>query len=216
MNAPSSWQRADDVRVRIAESRRIFLNSIWPLWSHELTSTAIISTEDSEKPLEREADFSGTDAFFVRHKSGTLIPLASRIEFFDEQKNNPNNPRYWDHYPRFTIRLAKTNADGSLFLDVECQKRLRALEDPISRRYLPLYTFQSIVRRTVDECLVIQSCRVETEDLFSFIRDRNLASINRGAPSRTRAERDVYRIVTVEKLRRAGIEVSVKDFRVGL
>jgi len=80
----------DNLQISIRESRRIFLENIWPLWAVELSATQVISTEDSERPLEREADLSGTDAFFVRSENGVLIPLASRIEFFDPERNNTN------------------------------------------------------------------------------------------------------------------------------
>ena len=197
----------------IRESRSIFLEHIWPLWAAELSATQVISTEDSEKPLEREADLSGTDAFFVRNQNGVLIPLASRVEFFDPDKNNPFSERYWSHYPRFTVRLAKARPDGSLVVNVECQKRLKALEDPVSRRYLPLFTFQSLVRRQGRTFEVLQTSRVSTDKLFEYVRDRELGNLNKGVPSQTRAEKDVYRIITAEKLRHAGVEVESKDCR---
>lgn len=203
----------NNLQSSIRESRRIFLEHIWPLWAVELSATQVISTEDSERPLEREADLSGTDAFFVRNSNGVLIPLASRVEFFDANKNNPFSERYWSHYPRFTVRLAKARPDGSLVMNVECQKRLLALEDPVSRRYLPLFTFQSLVRRQGEGYEVLQSSRVSTEKLFEYVKDRGLDDLNQGVPSKTRAEQDVYRIVTVEKLRRAGIDVVAKDCR---
>ena len=203
----------DGFQNSIRESRRIFLENVWPLWVAELSATQIISTEDSERPLEREADLSGTDAFFVRNRNGVLIPLASRVEFFHESKNNCYSERYRSHYPRFTVRLAKARPDGSLIRNVECQKRLMALDDPVSRRYLPLFTFQSLVLRQEQSYKVLQSSRVSTEKLFEYVKARGLDDLNKGVPSRTRVERDVYRIVTVEKLRLAGIEVVAKDFR---
>lgn len=77
----------DAFRENIRESRRIFLEHVWPLWADDLAATQIISTEDSERPFEREADLSGTDAFFIRNKTGVLIPLASRVEFFEFVKD---------------------------------------------------------------------------------------------------------------------------------
>ncbi|MFN3990446.1 MAG: hypothetical protein ACK4IS_09320 [Erythrobacter sp.] len=197
----------------IAESRDVFSHVIWPLWSTSLNSKQLLSTEASEACLEREADFSGTDGFFVRKETGILIPIASRIEYFDKVRNNPFVRKYWDHYPRFTTRIAKRRRDGSLNFDVECQKRIAALDDDISKRYLPLYTFQSLVIREEIGYSVIQSSVVETESLFHYVRERNLFDISRGLPSYTKREKDIYRIVTVEKLRRAGIPVKVIDRR---
>lgn len=197
----------------ISESRSVFINFIWPLWSERLKAGRLISTEDSQENLDREADFSGTDGFFVRRNTGILIPIASRIEYFDKIKNNPFVDKYWDHYPRFTTRIAKRRNDGSLNLDVECRKRINALEDPVSRRYLPLYTFQSLVIKKENDYRVIQSSLVNTESLFEFIKKRKLYNIEQGAPSFTKQEMDVYRIVTVEKLSRAAISVKVIDNR---
>lgn len=202
----------DSIRV----SRHIFLEHIWPLWAADLAARQIISTEDSERPLEREADLSGTDAFVVRAKTGVLIPLASRVEFFDAVTNNCFNERYWDHYPRFTIRLAKARQDGSLITNVERQKRLVALDDPVSRRYLPLFTFQSLVRRQGQSYEVLQSSRVSTEGLFEYVRDHELANLTKGSPSRTRVDKDIYRIVTVKTLKNAGVDVVAKDCRAPL
>lgn len=197
----------------ISESRFVFSRVIWPLWSQRLKAKHLLSTEDSDEHLEREADLSGTDGFFVRKETGILIPIASRVEYFDAHRNNPFVDRFWDHYPRFTTRIAKRRRDGSLNFDVECKKRIAALEDNMSRRYLPYYTFQSLVMRKGTGYAVIQSSLVETEKLFEYIKAKNLANINQGQPSFTRRENDVYRIVTVAKLRRAGIEVKVIDFR---
>lgn len=202
----------DSIRV----SRHIFLEHIWPLWAADLAASQIISTEDSERPLEREADFSGTDAFVVRAKTGVLVPLASRVEYYDPVSNNPFNERYWDHYPRFTIRLAKARPDGSLITNVECQKRLTALDDAVSRRYLPLFTFQSLVRQQGQSYEVLQSSRVSTEGLFEYVRAHELANLSKGSPSRTRVERDIYRIITVKTLKNAGVEVAAKDCRTPL
>lgn len=207
---------SDPISVAIRHSRQIFLDCVWPLWANELGSARVVSTEDSERPLERCADMSGTDAFFIHHTSSVLVPIASRIEFFDESTNNPFNPNYWSHYPRFTIRLAKRRPDGSLNTNVECRKRLLALEDPISRRYLPLYTFQSLVRRSSFGFEVVQTSRVNTESLFRYVREKGLADLRKGNPSKTRAEDDIYRIVTAAKLTRAGISVITKDYRMEL
>lgn len=181
------------------------------MWRQEMAATGIISVEGGERPLERAADRSGTDAFMVRHRTGVLVPLASRVEYYDRVTNNPNNPLYAEHYPRFTIRLGKRQFDGTLSRDVECQKRLLALDDPISRRFLPLYTFQSLVEPTDDGWRVIQSVRVGTEALFEYVRDRQLNDPTVGSVSRTRREADEYRIITVEKLRRAKVHVDAAE-----
>lgn len=211
-----SVRPAGRVIASISESRWVFSHVVWPLWSKHLDAKHLLSTEDSDEYLEREADFSGTDAFFVRRKTGILVPIASRIEYFDKNRNNPFVEKYWEHYPRFTTRIAKRRSDGSLNFDVECRKRITALGDRISRRYLPLYTFQTIVIKAANQYDVIQSSIVRTEQLFDFIKSKNLHHIDQGAPSFTKREKDVYRIVTVEKLRKAGIPVKVIDYRPNL
>lgn len=205
-----------ELQAAIRQSRNVFLGTVWPLWAEQTEASRILSTEDSDRALEESADLAGTDGFFIHHRSGVLVPIASRIEYYHADKNNPFRPRYWDHYPRFTVRLAKARSDGSLATNVECRNRLLALDDAISRRYLPLYTFQSLVASTEKGTRLIQTSRVRTEELFSFVRDRGLDDPANGKPSRTFVEGDVYRIITVEKLRRAGIEVETKDYRTQL
>lgn len=216
---PSASHRSarDDSQLKFAiqQSRTAFIGAVWPIWAKQMGAREILSTEDSERTLEATADFSGTDAFFM-HDRGVLIPIASRIEYFDADRNNPFKQKYWDHYPRFTVRLAKSNPDGSISTNVECRKRLLALEDPISRRYLPLYTFQSLMRFSEQGTQIIQTSRVRTEELFSFVRDRMLYDLAKGTVSKTYSEGDVYRLITAEKLKRAGIEVVTKDFRTQL
>jgi hypothetical protein len=175
-----------------------------------MRSSGIISVENSEKDLERAADTSGTDAFMVRHATGILVPLASRVEFFNQNYNNPDNPRYVEHYPRFTVRLQRRLQNGTYSEDVECKKRIAALDDPISRRYLPLYTIQSIVKKSESGIKVMQTSCVKTEDLFEYIKSRRLDDPKVGTVSYTNIERDGYRLITVEKLNKSGIPVRVQ------
>ncbi len=84
---------------------------------------------------------------------------------------------------------------------------MKALEDPVSRRYLPLYTFQSLVIENKNSFEVMQSSIVCTRKLFNYIKRKDLANMQKGRPSFTSEQGDAYRIVTVEKLRNYGIEV---------
>ena len=208
-----SVTKHSQLQAAIRQSRNVFLGTIWPIWAEQTEASQILSTEDSDRSLEESADFAGTDGFFIHHRSGVLVPIASRIEYFHPRRNNPFHQRYWQHYPRFTIRLGKSRPDGSLNTNVECRNRLLALEDPISKRYLPLYTFQSLVMFGAEGTQIIQTSRVRTDELFTYVRNRGLDDLSNGKPSTTVAEGDVYRLITVEKLRRAGVQVETKDYR---
>lgn len=204
--------------LAIAESRRAFVGHVWPLWRDVLGGEEVISVEDSDRKLESAADRSGTDAFMVRHKSGVLVPLASRVERFNPLSNNPFNQRYEAHYPRFTIRLGRKQKDGSFYQDVECRKRLAALDDPVSRRYLPLYTIQSLVKFEGSDCTVLQTSAVETDALFEYIKRSRLGELTVGTVNYTHVAGDAYRLITVERLWEAGVVVQCQpaDARVSV
>lgn len=205
-----------NLEENLRDSKEAFLSLVWPFWHDVFGSGCLVSVEGCQSNFERLADLSGTDAFFAEKATGTLVPIASRVEFFDKDRCNPFRKRYWEHYPRFTVRLAKQRRDGSLNFDVECRKRLRALRDEDARRYLPLYTIQSLVGfSSAKNWEVIQTVRVRTEELYAHVADRGWYDASAKGASRTR-DGDVYRIVTVEKLVRAGINVDVIDRRAEL
>lgn len=61
---------------------------------------------------------------------------------------------------------------------------------------------------------VIQTSRVDTIELFEYIKYNKLYDIKVKKPSWTRDKRDAYRIVTAKKLRAFGVRVDTLDFRV--
>lgn len=203
------------VEEQIRRSRAVFLQHVWPLWQSRFGASRVISVEESNRELEKAADRSGTDAFFVSSSTGVLIPVASRVEWFNDRTNNPYVEAYKDHYPRFTVRVAKRRPNGALNFDVECSKRVAALKDPVAKRYLPLFTIQTLVKEGPQGVSVLQSSLVDTVSLFEYVLARNLHDPATGKLSETFRDGDKYRLITVEKLRKHGVAVECFDCIVG-
>lgn len=152
----------NDIRKSIAETREIFKELVWPIWAGSFDAATLVSTEGSEKPFELFADYAGVDAFFARRLSGTIIPLASRIEFAwsdDEDVSRRLNRT-------FTVRSAILNQEG--WSDrTELRRLVDAATDPVSRRYLPFRTIQSLVSRCRTKILFSSS--ICTQGLADYV-----------------------------------------------
>jgi hypothetical protein len=168
----------------IATSAQVFREHVWPIWTDHLQATEIHSVEGRSDELSRRFDAFGIDGFFVKTMTGATIPVASRVEFKNHEPRFTLRYRFWDH------RLGKENDE------CEFKRKVMALADSDSRRYLPLYTIQSVfVAGRVQYSLL-----VETEALVVFARDNEDDIKIDGFPDR-------YMVIPVTILRKAGISV---------
>ena len=187
------------IKEKIAETREIFRQLVWPLWRQTLSADELISTEGSEQPFERRADSGGIDAYFARSQSGVLIPLASRIEY--AWADDVEVSRRLD--PRFTIRSEKRN--GHAWHDnSELKRLLDASADRVARRYLPYRTFQTLVSKDHREVLFTSS--ICTRKLCDHARHK----ITLGSDERTTTRDGDARFleIKVKELVAAGVEVE--------
>lgn len=168
-------------------SAQVFRDHVWPLWREHLQGTEIQSVEDRPDRLSRLFDSFGVDGFYIKTVTGAPIPVASRVEFKDKEPRFTLRYRFWD--PR-----AQRESD-----DCEFRRKVTALADPESRRYLPLYTIQSAF---VDGS-VLHSLLVRTERLIEFARDHEAAIIKRGWPTK-------FMHIPVADLAQAGVLVEVR------
>jgi len=176
------------IKDAIDKSAGIFLQHVWPLWSPDFGGAELHPIENKDDPIFRLMDSFGVDAFYVKASTGALIPIASRLE-------------YQNRGPRFTIRYKVWNdREGKMVDRCEFKKKVAALADLDSRRYLPLFTFQSVF---VEDC-VLHSLKVSTESLIIFARD-NESAIKKESPRGT----DFMSIPKAD-LAAAGIEIDCK------
>ena len=168
-------------------SAQVFRDHVWPLWHEHLRGVEIQSVEDRPDRLSRLFDSFGIDGFYIKTATGAPIPVASRVEFKEIEPRFTLRYRFWDH------------RRGEESDDCEFRKKLAALADPESRRYLPLYTIQSAFVGGS----VLHSLLVRTERLIEYARDNEALIEKRGFPT-------IFLHIPVDDLVGAGIAVVIK------
>ena len=186
------------IKAKITETRRVFAAVVWPLWRDRIHGGELISTEGSERELERQADASGIDAFFVQRSNGTLIPLASRIEF--ARAANVETARLLT--PRLTVRVRKW-VDGTWHEDSEFRRLIHAASDEVSRRYLPFRTIHSLVSDRNGVIEVLFSSSVCTIGLADFLTANETKLL--GGLRMTRVRDAQFLSIPVGELRAHGV-----------
>lgn len=176
-----------EIQLAKENSAQVFRDHVWPLWREHLQGTEIQSVEDRPDRLSRLFDSFGIDGFYIKTTTGAPIPVASRVEFKEKEPRFTLRYRFWDH------RAGEESGD------CEFQRKVIALADPESRRYMPYYTIQSAF---VDGA-VLHSLLVRTERLIEFARDNEERIAKRGFPTR-------FMHIPVGDLVTAGIAVLIK------
>lgn len=189
------------IAQRTIRSREVFEQLIWPIWRERLEAVEFIPVEGEDSPLSIRTDFSGIDAFFVKRRGGTLIPIASRVEF--ARSNSRSVARGLDR--RFTIRAEKASRNG-WHTDTEYRRLIEAYSDPVSGRFMPWRTIHSLVWMNSEPFEVLFSSAVCTQALAKYVLALRAEGGISLKPTKAGDARfiDIY----VRDLRNAGVEVT--------